>query len=385
MPDDTTTKPIDSGNIAPAENRLLYYIALGLVPGIGGTLAKRLIAKCGSAEAVFREKKALLQKVSGIGATIAHKITGQQVLQRAEKECAFLLKNNFHGLCYIDDKYPQRLAQCEDGPVVLFVNGTVDFNQTKILSIVGTRQATPYGLERCEAIVAQLAARGHAPVIVSGLAYGIDICAHKAALNNHLPTVAVMATGLDKIYPSLHHATAKQITAQEGALVTDFLSDTKPDRQNFVQRNRIIAGLADATLVVESGEKGGALITAGLALSYNRDVLAVPGRAGDPCSKGCNALIRSNRAALVENIADIEYALGWDPQEKEKAQQLSLFAPLSGEGKMIVETLKANPAATIDAICYATKIPMSRLSALLFKMEIDNLLRTLPGKRYELK
>jgi DNA processing protein len=382
---ETTTIPIDSGSIPPAGNQLLYYIAIGLIPGIGSTLAKRLIAYCGSAEAVLRERKTTLQKIPGIGEILAQEISKQQVLQRAEKECAFLAKNNFHALCYTDEKYPQRLVQCEDGPVVLFVNGEIDFNQAKVLSIVGTRHATPYGIERCETIVAQLAEHGHAPVIVSGLAYGIDICAHKSALQNHLPTIAVMATGLDKIYPSLHYTTAKKIIAEGGALATDFLPNTKPDRQNFVQRNRIIAGISDATLVVESGEKGGALITAGLALSYNRDVLAVPGRADDTYSRGCNVLIRSNRAALVETVADIEYALGWELNVKTKTQQLPLFVSLTAEERIIAEALKANPSVTIDALCHATKMPMSRLSVLLFTMEMNNVLRTLPGKRYELK
>ncbi|MDR3134050.1 MAG: DNA-processing protein DprA [Prevotellaceae bacterium] len=385
MSGNTTTIPAGSGGAPPANNQLLYYIAIGLIPGIGCTLAKRLIAHCGSAEAVLRERKTTLQKIPGIGETLAQEISKQQALPRAEKECEFLVKNNFHALCYSDDKFPQRLAQCEDAPVVLFVNGTIDFNQAKVLSVVGTRNATPYGIAQCEKIIAQLAERGHAPVIVSGLAYGIDICAHKAALQNNLPTVAVMATGLDKIYPSLHYATAKRITAQGGALVTDFLSYTKPDRQNFIQRNRIIAGLADATIVVESGEKGGALITADLALSYNRDVLAVPGRADDTYSKGCNALIRSNKAALIETVADIEYALGWTLHAKEKAQQLPLFVSLTAEEQVIVDALRGNPSITIDSLCHATKIPIARLSVLLLTMEMNNLLRTLPGKRYELK
>ncbi|MDR0581840.1 MAG: DNA-processing protein DprA [Prevotellaceae bacterium] len=385
MPGNATTIPTYTGTIPPVDNSLLYHIAVGLISGIGNTLAKRLIAYCGSAEAVLREKKSTLQKIPGIGDMLAQEISEQQVLQRAEKECAFLAKNNFSALCYSDEQYPQRLAQCEDGPVVLFVNGTIDFNQAKVLSIVGTRHATPYGIAQCETIVAQLAKRGHAPVIISGLAYGIDICAHKAALQNNLPTVAVMATGLDEIYPSLHYATAKKITTQGGALVTDFLSNTKPDRQNFIQRNRIIAGLADATLVVESGEKGGSLITAGLALSYNRDVLAVPGRTDDACSKGCNALIRSNRAALVETVADIEYALGWELNAKEKTRQLPLFVSLTAEEQTIANVLKEQPSITIDTLYHATKIPMARLSALLFTMEMNNILRTLPGKRYELK
>jgi len=369
--------------MSPAE--LKYYIAVTLIPGVGSTLAKRLIAHCGSAEAVLREKKMVLQKIPGIGGTRAHEVRQQQVLQLAEEECAFLEKNNFRALCYTDNEYPQRLFQCEDSPVVLFVNGSIDFNQAKFLSVVGTRHATPYGTEWCETIIAQLAARGHAPVIVSGLAYGIDICAHKAALQHNLPTVAVMATGLDKIYPSLHYATAKKIVAQNGALVTDFLSRTSPDRHNFLRRNRIIAGLSDAALIVESGEKGGALITANLAMSYNRDVLALPGRINDSYSKGCNDLIRKNKAALVATVDDIEYALGWEQAVAKKTQQLPLFAALSAEEQIVVEALKDKPSEIIDLLCYTTKIPMPHLSALLFSMEMKGMLRTLPGKQYTLK
>jgi DNA processing protein len=364
---------------------LIGHIALEQIPGVGSTLAKRLIAYCGSAEAVFREKKMLLQKIPGIGTLLAQEIAQQQVWQRAEEEYAFLERHHFRILCYTDDEYPARLKQCDDGPVVLFVNGAVDFNRAKVLSVVGTRHATPYGAKWCETLIAEMAERGHAPVIVSGLAYGIDICAHRTALQNQLPTIAVMATGLDKIYPSLHHAIAKKIVEERGALVSDFLSKTQPERTNFLRRNRIIAGLSDATLVVESGAKGGALVTADLAASYNRDVLALPGRVHDIYSRGCNQLIRTNKAALVETVEDVEYALGWQiDAQPAKGKQLSLFTPLSDDEQRIFDHLKSKPVETIDLLCYATKIPMPRLSALLFSMEMKGLVRTLPGKQYAL-
>jgi len=367
-------------------NQLLYYIAIGLIPGIGCMLAKRLIAYCGSAETVFREKESTLQKIPGIGEILAQEITHQQVLSRAEQELKFIEKQKILAFCYCDDEYPERLRQCEDGPVVLFVKGNIHPNYSKILSVVGTRQATVYGTEWCETIISQLSEQGYAPLIVSGLAYGIDVCAHRAALKNNLPTIAVMATGLDKIYPSTHRATAEKIIEQDGALVTDFLSETEPDRQNFLQRNRIIAGLADATLVVESGEKGGALITAEMALSYDRDVLALPGRINDTYSRGCNILIRNNKAALVETVADIEYALGWENTNQPKREkQLSFFTDLTDEEQIIVNALRKNGVENIDLLSYETKISMSRLSALLFRLEMKGVVKSLPGKKYLLK
>jgi len=367
-------------------NQLLYYIAIGLIPGIGCTLAKRLIAYCGSAEAVFREKKLILQKIPGIGEILAREIVYQKVLSIAEQELAFIEKEQISAICYTDDNYPERLRQCEDGPIVLFVKGNIYPKYPKILSVVGTRNATPYGTEWCETIISQLSEQGYAPLIISGLAYGIDICAHRAALKNNLPTIAVMATGLDKIYPALHRATAAKIVEQNGALVTDFLSKTEPDRQNFLRRNRIIAGLADATLVVESGEKGGALVTAEMAISYNRDVLALPGRINDIYSRGCNILIRNNKAALVETISDIEYALGWESVAQSKQEkQLSFFIPQNEEEQLVVDALKKVDAENIDILSYATKISMSRLSALLFHLEMNGVVKSLPGKRYMLK
>ncbi|MDR0729488.1 MAG: DNA-processing protein DprA [Prevotellaceae bacterium] len=363
---------------------VVYYMAIERIPGVGSTLAKRLIAYCGSAEAVFREKRSILQKIPGIGMMIAQEVAGQKVLSRAEEEYAFLKKHGYRVLCYTDDDYPGRLKQCEDGPVALFVAGTLDFNQPKVLSIVGTRHATPYGVKWCEKLLAQMAESGHSPVIVSGLAYGIDICAHRAAVQYQLPTVAVMATGLDKVYPTLHYSTAMKIIEEGGAWVTDFFSKTVPERVNFLRRNRIIAGLSDATLVVESGAKGGALITADLAFSYNRDVLALPGRVTDDYSRGCNQLIRSTKAALVETLSDIEYALNWERGQPTKEKQLTLFPQLTADEQLIVDNLKNKTVETIDVLCRETRMQMANLSVVLFSLEMKGLVRTLPGKQYAL-
>ena len=361
---------------------LKYYIAIELIPGVGSVLAKRLIAYCGGAEAVFKSKQHSLQKIPGIGNILSREISTQEVLKKAEEELRFIEKHKIKVLCYTDPHYPERLRQCEDGPVVLFSKGNIDFNQGKFLSVVGTRHSTAYGTTVCEKIIGGLAERGHQVVIVSGLAYGIDICAHRAALQHRLHTIAVMATGLNTIYPSSHAAIAKQITEQ-GACVSDFTSGTALDRKNFLKRNRIIAGLSDATLVVESHAKGGALVTCDIAASYHRDVLACPGRAGDTASEGCNSLIRLNKAALVQNAEEIEYALGWESAATPK--QLPLFNDFTEEEQSIINILKNKEQETIDQLSYQSNIPVGRLSSLLLGLEFKDIVKSLPGKQYMLR
>lgn len=363
---------------------IMYYIAIDLIPGIGSTLAKRLIAYCGSAQAVFATKYNSLQKIPGIGALLSKEIISQQVLKRAEKEVEFIRKHRITAYCYTDDSYPERLRQCDDGPVVFFSKGKVDFNCNKFLSVVGTRHATAYGQAICEKIIGGLAALGHEAVIVSGLAYGIDICAHRAALSHRLDTIAVMATGLNIIYPGSHAGIARQIVEQ-GAIISDFISNTEPDRKNFLKRNRIIAGLSDATLVIESKVKGGALITADIAQSYNRDVFAVPGRAGDSFSEGCNNLIRQNKAALVQNAEELEYLLGWEKNTRPKNIQLPLFSDFSEEEQRIIELLRNKDSESIDVISYRTNIPIGKLSSLLLGLEFKDMVKSLPGKQYLLR
>lgn len=366
------------------DDLLKYQIGISLIPGIGSINAKKLIAYTGSIEAVFKEKKKNLVKIPGIGDVLAESIVNQDILNEAEKEIEFINRYEINHLFYLEADYPARLKNCEDGPVILFYKGDVDFNQAKVLSIVGTRNATDYGKECCNKLIDDLKTRNHNILIVSGLAYGIDICAHRAALRNSLETVAVLGHGLATLYPSVHKATAKEITKQ-GALVTDFVSNTQPDRNNFVKRNRIIAGLADATLVVESGIKGGALITADIANSYNRDVLAFPGRANDNYSQGCNWLIKSNKASLIENVEDLEYILGWDSPGTEKpAVQTELFAEISPEEKRILDILRESSELPIDLICIHSEMPMSRVSAMLLNLEFAGLVRSLPGKVYRL-
>ncbi|HDR51848.1 MAG TPA: DNA-protecting protein DprA, partial [Mariniphaga anaerophila] len=280
-----------------ARNELFYKIAISMVPGIGGVLARNLVAYSGSAEQVFSESFKSLVKIPGIGEVNAKRIKSDGVFQKAEKELEFIQKYKIDVRFYTDKNYPRRLKPCPDAPIVLYSKGNMNLDEQRIVSIVGTRNATDYGKTICEQLVQGFAERNHPVLVVSGLAYGIDIHAHKMALKYNVPTVGVVGHGLDKIYPSLHADTARKML-QSGGLVSDFPSGTKIDPPNFIRRNRIIAGLADATIVVESAEKGGALITADIASSYNRDVFAFPGRVDETYSRGCNRLIRLSGASL---------------------------------------------------------------------------------------
>ena len=313
-----------------------------------------------------------MEKIPGIGEVKASLFNADKLLREAEKEMAYIQKEEIKPLFYLDRDYPVRLRECEDAPVILYVKGDIEFNVPKIISIVGTRNASDYGKSCTEEIVSYLAA--HPDLLVtSGLAYGIDITAHKAALKNNLKTIAALGHGFKFIYPSLHANYAKKIVAQ-GALVTEFQSDRKPDPGNFVSRNRIIAGIADATVVIESAKKGGALITADLAISYNREVFAVPGRGTDTLSGGCNALIKQNKAALVENGTDIELAMGWFREKRKPGSiQKSLFVQLN---------LGEKGDSALDDISILLEMPVAQVSATLLNLEFSGLIRTLPGKYY---
>lgn len=332
------------------------------------------------------EKPKVLTKIPGIGRILAKEVANQQVLDKAKREIDFIVKHKINAYFYLDKDYPHRLRQCDDGPVVLFVKGSPDlnFNQKCIISIVGTRSITNYGKEVCENLVRGLAIRGHNPIIVSGLAYGVDICAHKAALKEGFPTVAVLGHGLDRMYPPVHRGIAKDIIST-GALVTDFPSETAFDRKNFIKRNRIIAGLSDATIVVESALRGGSLITADIAISYSREVFAVPGNIGQKYSQGCNMLIKTNRAALIESAEDIEFQLGWESSKKEKEpKQASFFPEISPDEQAVFDVLKENGQESIDTICFRTKMPVAKVSSLLLNLEFAGLVNSKPGKIYSL-
>lgn len=364
------------------QENLKYKIALTLIPNIGDILAKRLVAYCGNVEAVFEEKKSSLEKIPGIGSIYANSIVNHSIFERAEEEIKFIEKNNITPLFYLDQNYPKRLTYCEDSPVMLYYKGNADLNSKKIISIVGTREATEYGKKICEKLIADLAV--HNVLIVSGLAYGIDICAHRAALDNALPTVCALAHGFDRIYPSLHQSTAQKML-DNGGWLTDFTSKTVPDRENFPRRNRIVAGISDATIVIESKKSGGSLITADIANGYSRDVFAFPGRIDDVCSEGCNMLIKQNKAALIQSAADLVYILGWEQTKNSKApQQKQLFVELSKDEEILVNALKGKNSVTIDDLCYSSNMPMSKVSALLLTLEFSGIVKSFPGKAYGL-
>ncbi len=360
---------------------LKHKIALGLIPRVGDINARKLVSHFGSVEAIFHESYRNLTRIPGIGPGLAHYICDRSYLAAAEKEAEYVEKNNIKTFFYLDNDYPFRLRQCDDSPVVFFFMGNCDLNAPKILSVVGTRNATVRGKEVCEKIIGSLA-EGHPDLIItSGLAYGIDIAAHKAALANNLRTIGVLGHGIKTIYPAIHRPTAN-LMVKTGGLISDFLSDALPERNNFLKRNRIIAGLSDATLVIESGIKGGALITADIASSYNRDVFAVPGRPEDQWSAGCNDLIRNNKAALAGCADDIEYFLNWKPEKSPSPVQKRLFAELNDNEKLIYELILKEGELPIDLICRSLEMPVYKLSSILLQMEFKGFLKCYPGNLY---
>ena len=359
---------------------LIYKIGITLIPGVGDITAKKLIAYCGGIEAVFKEKKANLIKIPGINESFAKLIISQNVLSRAEEEIKFIEKYKITPLFYLEKDYPERLKNCNDSPVMLYYKGNANLNSQKVLSIIGTRNATDYGKNICKKIIEDLSSLDI--LIVSGLAYGIDICAHKISLENNLQTVGVLGHGLHTLYPSVHKPIAEKMI-NNGGLLTEFISKTKPDTGNFPMRNRIVAGMTDAVLVIETKKKGGSLITAEIANSYNRDVFAIPGRHHDETSQGCNYLIKSNKAALVESADDIIYQMNWEEKKSKKSIQKKLFVELSPDEKTIMDLLNEFENLPIDTLCNKTELGHGKISAALLNLEFSGLVKCLPGKVYQ--
>jgi len=366
---------------------LKYYIALAHIEGIGPILAKNLISYCSGVKNIFDARKKQLSKIPGIGPTTLNSINKfkNAALTFADKELKFIEQNNIEAITFQDPNYPYRLKQCADSPIVLFKQGNAKLNVSKIISIVGTRRCTDYGRHIVRKFVEEL--KKNNITVVSGLAYGIDYFAHKNAVENDIPNIAVVAHGLDMIYPALHKKLSSQII-KNGALITEFPSNTIPNKENFPKRNRIVAGICDATIVVESSIKGGAIITAYLARDYNRDVFAFPGRINDSASNGCNNLIKKNIAGLIENTDDLLCQLGWQKESntnKSKTRQTTLMLNLTKEEDAIVSILKAEEQGiSVDKISLASKKSLSNIAGTLLALEMKNIVEVLPGNKYKL-
>ena len=363
-------------------NELFYTLALMRAEGIGDISAKKLLSHFGLAENIFKASKKELDKVFRITQNSIAEIHNKTTFKAAENEVLFLEKNRLKIYFYQDENYPDRLKHCADAPVLLFGSGNINLENTKILSIVGTRNITAYGTSFCKKFVEDLAVLN--PVIVSGFALGTDICAHLSALENNLQTVGVLAHGLNQIYPKSHKKYIRQME-ENGGFLTEFWSDSNPDKENFVRRNRIVAGLSDATIVIESAAKGGSLITANLANDYSREVFAVPGKTTDTYSQGCNNLIKTQRANLLSSVADLVYMLNWDVKpKKQKTVQKQLFVSLNEEQQKIYDYLFKNQKEQLDSIARDCNIPIYKTASVLLDMELKGVIRPLPGKQFEL-
>ena len=362
-------------------NDLFYTLALLRVDGIGDVVAKKLIHHFGSAEAAFKIKKKEIIAIDGLGEILFKNLQQKACFSLAEKELQFIQNEGITPIYYQNNLYPERLKHCFDAPILLFQAGNVDVTKRKIISIVGTRQITTYGTEMTKNIIEDLSPFN--PVIVSGFACGVDIVAHQVAIDYGLKTSGVLAHGLNQIYPKSHKKYCSKME-QNGGFLTEFWSTSNPDRENFVKRNRIVAGMSEATLVVESAEKGGSLITAQLANEYNRDVFAVPGRSTDKLSQGCNNLIKTQRAHLLTSAADLIYLLNWQNEKQElKPVQKQLFVSLNEEETKIYDYLFKNGKELLDSIALNCDFPIYKIAAILVNMELKGVIRPLPGKFFE--
>ena len=363
------------------QSELHYTLALLQVEGVGDVLAKKLIQHCGNAEAVFTSKKSQLQKIDGIGSVVIKNLQDKSVFTKAEAEIQFIAQENIFTTYFQEENYPERLKHCYDSPVLLFQAGNINLQNRRMISIVGTRQITSYGMEFTKKLIEDLAPLN--PVIISGFAYGVDIYAHQTAMEFGLQTIGVLAHGLNQIYPKTHKKYMAKME-QNGGFLTEFWSTSKPDKENFIKRNRIVAGISEATVVIESAEKGGSLVTANLANEYNRDVFAVPGRVSDKYSQGCNNLIKTQRANLMTSAADLVYMLNWELQrESQKAVQKQLFISLTNEEQKIYDYLQKTGKEMMDIIALECDFPIYRMSSILINMELKGVIRPLPGKIFE--
>lgn len=361
-------------------DQLKYILGLRFCDGIGNITARRLLSLFSSPESIFREKRKSFLTIPGTTDRLYNIIKKNVNWTAVEKELEFIQNNNVKWTTCFDQNYPDLLSSCYDAPFLIFYQGELNINNKKCISVVGTRSATEYGKKYCAELIENL--KEFDPVIVSGLAYGIDITAHLSALDNDLTTVGIVAHGLNTIYPSAHKQTAKKITNQ-GCILTEFTSLDRPDKENFPKRNRIIAGISSATIVIEASEKGGALITARLANGYNRDVFAFPGRAMDKYSKGCNYLIKNNIAQLIESSEDLISLLGWEKQKTEKNKHY-LTPNMSEEELIVIRLLEEKGNLPIDMFSDLLNFSPTKIASLLLSLELKGAIYSHPGKIYEL-
>ena len=362
-------------------NDLVYKIALTMINGVGVVQAKQLMEHFGTAEQIFKAKKKELSLLEGIGEMRARQIKDFSNFNEAETEMDFCEKHHIQTVFLTDINYPQRLLNCYDSPTLLYYRGTADLNSSKIISIIGTRNNTEYGKQITEKFIEDMQAQNL--VILSGLAFGIDAIAHKAALQNNVATIGVLAHGLDSIYPSQHTALAKEIILN-GGLLTEFRKNTSPDKHNFPKRNRIVAGMSDATLVIETAVKGGSMITAELAYNYNRDVFAVPGKLTDSKSAGCLKLIQQNKAVVFTDAEEFMLSMGWQQKKMPAKKQRELFIELNDDEKIIVALLQEKELVNIDELYIRSALSSSSVAAAILNLELNNVVLALPGKMYKL-
>jgi len=364
------------------KNTLHYQIAIGFLDGVGIRTAKNLIAHFGSIEPIFDlPLKELMKEVPGFSKERIRKLNRSEALRKAEDQLDFTLKYNLGAHYYLDENYPERLKNCCDAPIVLFSKGNFDLNPARCVAVVGTRKVTDYGKRIAEELIEELAPFG--VQVVSGLAFGVDSLAHRYALKQGLSTVGVLGHGLDRLYPAQHKELAHKMVAEDGGLLSEFVVGTNPDRENFPKRNRIVAGMTDATIVVESGSKGGSLITAHLANDYSRDVFAYPGNIFHAYSEGCNSLIANDKAHLVSRPAQIIEMLNWRLTDKKPVQR-QFFVDLTEEEENVVNILKDKNIASIDQLSGILQQKVSQLSSCLLNLELVGIVASLPGKNYKL-
>jgi DNA processing protein len=363
-----------------SQENLYYELALLRVEGVGDIMAKKLLTHFGTAENVLNAKSSQLAAIDGVGTVLLNNFKDKSIFEKAKQELDFIQKNEIEVLGFKDNNYPERLKHCIDGPVLLFSSGNINLKNRKIISIVGTRQITSYGTEFCRKLIEDLAPLD--PIIVSGFAYGVDIVAHQLAMDHDLQTIGVVAHGLNQIYPKPHKKYVAKME-QNGGFMTEFWSTSNPDKENFVRRNRIVAGMTEATIVIESADRGGSLITANMANDYNRDVFAVPGRVTDKYSQGCNNLIKTQKANVLTCAADLIYNLNWDIKKESKPVQKQLFVTLEDDEQKVYDYLLKTGKELMDMIALNCDFPIYRISGLLLNMELKGVIRPLPGKMFE--